>query len=563
MQTTRTVTGTERPTDWHTVDWRRANRNVRNLRHRIFRATEREDWKTVRSLQRLMLRSYANTLVSVRRVTQVNHGKKTAGIDKKVALNPTDRAQLVDRLMEYQPWRAKPAKRVSIPKANGKLRPLGIPVMTDRALQVRVKNALEPVWEARFEGSSCGFRPGRSTHDAIAKTRAFVRPNNRKRWVVDADITGAFDHIDHDFLLNAIGEVPGRELIRQWLKAGYVDAGVFHETEEGTPQGGVISALLANIALHGLEQALGVRHDNRGRVISARGVVRYADDFVVFCESREDAETAIDLLKAWLAVRGLQLSEEKTRIVHLTDGFDFLGFNVRLYPSKGTNTGYKLRIKPSKDAQKRIRAKLRAEWRRLHGANIQSVIRSLNPIIRGWAGYYRHVAASQTFTSLANWMYHREKRWMQRRHPKKSRTWQHARYFGRLNPRRQDRWVFGDTQTGMYLSKFNWADYQRYTPVPGKHSPDNPALRDYWERKNAAKTKESLPAKKARQARIQNHRCPVCGESIHNGEEIHAHHIYGRNNSDKVILLHRYCHQQVTASKGKRALQWEQRFGQA
>jgi RNA-directed DNA polymerase len=502
-------------------------------------------------------------------VTQVNQGKKTAGIDKKVALNPTDRAKLVDQLMEYQPWRAKPAKRVYIPKANGKLRPLGIPVMTDRALQARVKNALEPVWEARFEGSSYGFRPGRSAHDAIAKIYLLARPNMRKKWVVDADIEGAFDHINHDYLMETIGEVPGRELIRKWLKAGYVDAGTFHETEEGTPQGGVISPLLANIALHGMEDALGVHYNSRRKsanrapeIISARAVVRYADDFVVFCESREDAEKVIDLLNEWLAMRGLQLSKEKTRIVHLTEGFDFLGFNVRHYPDKGANTGYKLLIKPSKDAQKRIRAKLREEWRRLNGANIQAVIKDLNPIIRGWANYHRGVVASRTFNSLDNWMYLREKLWMRRQHPNKGATWRTTRYFGRLNPKRQDRWVFGDTEVGNYLHKFSWFHIHRHTLVAGNNSPDNPALREYWEKRNAAKTKDLLPIK-GKLARIQNHRCPVCGESIHNGEEIHEHHIYGRKNSDKVILLHLYCHQQVTASKGERALQWEQRFGQA
>ncbi len=242
MQTATPVTGTERPTDWHAINWRQANRRVRNLRSRIFRATQAEDWKAVHDLQRLMLRSHANTLVSVRRVTQVNRGKNTAGVDKVVVKTPAARGKLVDQLMTYQPWRVKPAKRVYIPKSNGKQRPLGIPSVIDRCHQARVKNALEPSWEARFEGSSYGFRPGRSGHDAIVKTYLFACPDRRKKWIVDADIEGAFDHIDRDYLLKTIGDVPGRELIRQWLKAGYVDKGVFHESKEGTPQGEVVTS---------------------------------------------------------------------------------------------------------------------------------------------------------------------------------------------------------------------------------------------------------------------------------------------------------------------------------
>ncbi len=215
MQTATAVTGTERPTDWNSVNWRKANRQVRNLRQRIFRATQAGDRDTVRSLQRLMLRSYANTLVSVRRVTQVNPGKRTAGVDKVVVKTPAARGRLVDQLMTSQPWKAKPARRVYIPKANGKLRPLGIPTVIDRCLQARVKNALEPHWEARFEGSSYGFRPGRSTHDAMSRIYNTASTRSRKQWVVDADITGAFDTIAHDYLLTAIGTVPGSSDERQ------------------------------------------------------------------------------------------------------------------------------------------------------------------------------------------------------------------------------------------------------------------------------------------------------------------------------------------------------------
>src|SRR5258707_3217656 len=216
MQVTSLANGTEKWTDWNAINWRKANRTVRNLRRRIFRATQESDQKKVRSLQKAMLKSYSNRLVSVRRVTQINAGKNTPGVDKLVVKTPAARGRMVDTLAHYTLWKAKPAKRVYIPKANNKLRPLGIPVVFDRCLQAMVKNALEPSWEARFEGTSYGFRLGRSGHDAIEKIFVLARPNKTKKWVLDADIRGAFDHISHEYLLKAIGLVPGRQLFKQW-----------------------------------------------------------------------------------------------------------------------------------------------------------------------------------------------------------------------------------------------------------------------------------------------------------------------------------------------------------
>jgi RNA-directed DNA polymerase len=236
------------PTDWNAIDWKAANRLVRNLRQRIFRAQQEGNLKKVYSLQKLMLRSRANRLLSVRRVTQLNAGKKTPGVDKVVIQTPKARGQLVDELANYNLWKAKPTRRVYIPKANGKLRPLSIPVITDRAIQSMVVNALEPSWESRFEPSSYGFRPGRSAHDAIQKIYILARSNARKKYVLDADIRGAFDHISHKFLQAAIGNFPAKHLIEQWLKAGYVDKTGFNPTQEGTPQGGTVSPLLLNIA---------------------------------------------------------------------------------------------------------------------------------------------------------------------------------------------------------------------------------------------------------------------------------------------------------------------------
>jgi RNA-directed DNA polymerase len=546
--------GTERSTDWSSVNWRKVNQQVRNLRQRIFRATQTGDLKKVRSLQKLMLRSRANTLLSVRRVTQVNAGKNTAGVDKLVIKTPAARGRLVDHLSAFQPWRAKPARRVYIPKAKDKLRPLGIPTIIDRCLQAKVKNALEPSWEARFEGSSYGFRPGRGCHDAIGKIYGLARPNKRKKWVVDADITGCFDNIDHQFLLNIIGSVPGRELIKQWLKAGYVDKGVLYDTEAGTPQGGVISPLLANIALHGMEKALGVKFDKQGQIHGPRAVVRYADDFVVFCESEEDAEQAVNTLKEWLGNRGLSLSEEKTRIAHLSQGFDFLGFNIRHYKGRTSKTGYKLLIKPSKKSVQQIRDKLRGEWFNLNGSNAIAATKKLNPIIRGWANYFRIGVASVVFQKLDQWMFQRERLFVNRNHPNKPKEWKKDTYWGRLNVDRKDNWVFGDKHTGAFLQKFSWFNIKRHVMIRGTHSPDDPGLRKYWQERNKIQVKDLIPSMQ-KVARNQKYVCEVCGESLFNGEELHKHHVKPREEGGEdtyrnLKLVHLYCHQQIHGARG-------------
>src|SRR5216683_815906 len=549
--------GTEKQTDLNAINWRKANRTVRNLRQRIFRATQEGNQKKVRSLQKLMLKSYSNRLVSVRRVAQINAGKNTPGVDQLVIKTPAARGRMVDTLAHYFLWKAKPARRVYIPKANNKLRPLGIPVVVDRCLQAMVKNALEPAWEARFEGSSYGFRPGRSCHDAIGKIYALARPNKTKKWVLDADIRGAFDNISHDYLLKAIGLVPGRELIKQWLKAGYVEQEKFHATERGTPQGGVASPLLANIALHGMEEAIGVTYDHRGQLIGRRAIVRYADDFVCFCETREDAEQVQQILIEWLKERGLTLSEEKTRIVHLTEGFDFLGFNIRHYPAPQTSrTGWKLLIKPSKESVQDVQRKLKDQWDKVQGTNVQSVLRKLNPIIRGWANYFRTAVAKEIFSSLDRWMFYKADRYTRRMHPKKSKDWRHHKYWGRFQLDRLDPWVFGDKQTGGHLLKFSWFPIERHVLVKGTASPDDPRLKDYWMKRQAAKAKD-LTFSKQKLAKRQYGRCPECGDSLFNEEELQVHHRLarsqgGKNNYGNLALVHLLCHQQIHAKTERR-----------
>lgn len=538
-------------TEWHSVDWQKTNRIVKNLRQRIFKATRNEDWKTVRNLQRLLMKSYSNILLAVRRCTQLNQGKKTSGIDGLVVLNPKGRSQLVNSLSQFIPWKPLPAKRVYIPKSNGKKRPLGIPSLIDRCLQAIVKNALEPCWEAQFERSSYGFRPGRSTHDAIEKIFCGIRPNGKKKWVVDADIKGCFDNIDHEFLMKTLGNFPARKLIYQWLKSGYVDKNTFNPTEAGTPQGALISPLLANVALHGMEQSLGIKYDKRGQIIGNRIVIRYADDFVCLCETQEDALVVIEHLNKWLETRGLKLNQDKTKIVHITEGFDFLGFNVKHYRDNSRKSGYKLLIKPNRQAIKNIKLKIKQVWLKYQAQDVKTIVARLNPIIRGWANYYKVGVSRKVFESLDAWMYIKARRYVKRMHPKKNEAWRKKRYFGRFNLERNDKWVFGDLRTGIHLLKFTWFQIKRHVLIPGLSSPDDPNPEvQQWFKDKRKRQSQNYKSSVQKMAKNQKFVCPRCKESLFNGENLHAHHIIpksqgGKDTYKNLQLVHLLCHQQI------------------
>lgn len=558
--------------DWDTVRWAPVEKDVRRLRQRIFAASQAGDLTKVRNLQKLMLRSRSNVLVAVRRVTELNAGRKTAGVDGTVVVTADQKAEMVDWLQHrVEPWSPRPAKRVYVPKSNGRRRPLGIPVMADRCLQALTVNALEPEWEARFEPKSYGFRPGRGCHDAIVAIHTTAsRTDATRRWVLDADLAAAFDHLDHDHICASLGTFPAVGLVRQWLRAGVIEDGGFLPTDEGAPQGGVISPLLLNVALHGMEAAAGVRYHTTGTragkaIPGCPVLVRYADDLLALCHSREQAEQVKARLAQWLAPRGLVFNETKTQITNFDEGVDFLGFTIRRFRGK-------LLTKPSNDALRRIRKRLSTEVRSLRGANADTVIAKLNPIITGWAAYYRIGASKRAFNALDAHVWRLVHKWASFSHSNKPKRWVIARYFGMFNPARQDRWIFGSPDTGFYLRKFAWTPIVRHRMVAGTASPDDPTLSDYWAQRRR-RNRPPLGATTLRLLRVQHGRCPLCrGLLLHADREPqdpneweqwftatrtairkHAVIVWGAGTPDErtaTRLIHAHCRRRTADARG-------------
>ncbi|MDM4772971.1 group II intron reverse transcriptase/maturase [Solimonas sp. SE-A11] len=520
--------------DWTSLDWAGIHQTVRRLQTRIAKAIREGDWRGAKRLQKLLTRTTSAKALAVRRVTE-NQGRRTPGVDGETWSAPDSKWKAVQSL-HTTGYKPKPLRRVHIPKANGEKRPLGIPTMKDRAMQALFLLALDPIAESTADENSYGFRPFRSTADAIVQCKNLLARGHSSKWVLEADIKGCFDNISHDWLLQHIPT--DRKVLQRWLKAGVVEMGRLSPTEAGTPQGGIISPVLANMTLDGLESLLAERFKSRKHKVH---MVRYADDFVVTGSSKELLEAQVKpVIEEFLAERGLWLSPTKTKITHISDGFDFLGWNVR-WVRNG------LQVKPSKKNRLAHYDKLRQQIHELRTAKQENVILTLNPIIRGWARYHIPVAVAATFKKMDHLLWGKLWAWAKRRHPSKGKRWIKKRYFRREGARD---WVFA--VDGMRLLRYSDFHFREHLKIKADANPYDPKWDAYFDECLTRLMMATLTGRKklAWLWREQGGKCSVCGQPITKQTRWHVHHRVRRSDggSDKLTnlqLLHPTCHRQI------------------
>lgn len=457
---------------WDKIHWKQAQREVLRLQMRIAKATREKRHRKAKALQWLLTHSYHAKLLAVKRVT-TNNGRNTAGVDGVTWSTPAGKMKAALRL-KRRGYNTKPLRRIYIPKSNGDRRPLGIPTMADRAQQALHLLALEPIAETRADPNSYGFRPKRSAADAIEQCFNVLGRKASAQWVLEGDIKACFDRIDHGWLLRHIPM--DKTILGKWLKAGYVEGNSLYPTEKGTPQGGIISPVLANMALDGLEKTA----KKAGGKDSKVNVVRYADDFIITCDTKIALEDRVKPAVArFLKTRGLELSEEKTKITSIDEGFDFLGFNVRKY-------GGKLLIKPSKKSIKTFLGEIRNTIRRCLSATTEALIWMVNQQLTGFTNYYRTGVAHKAFGYIDNHIYLAIRSWIRRKHPKKSWTWRRKKYFRCYG---MGRWRFftktkqnrDGTRAILYLKKAYTTPIRYHVKIRSEATPYDPAYRSYFE----------------------------------------------------------------------------------
>jgi len=478
-------------TDWNAVKWHKVEKYVDKMQKQIYRAVSEKDFRKARYVQIKLFNSESALLLAIRRVTQINKGKRTPGIDGYRALTDKKRAELFDTMknMNIKLHNPKPAYRKYIKKKNGKFRSLGIPVIKDRICQELVRMVLEPQVEVNFEPTSYGFRPQRGCHDAESRIMNNIMHGNWS-WIFEGDFKSCFDSLDHNFILKQIKGFPLYNLVEKFLKAGYVDSNVLYSSNRGTPQGGILSPLLANIALDGLEELLNISYRKRTRdgyvFYVTEGnyrVVRYADDFVIFANSKEDIEAVYDILNPYLRERGLELAEEKTRITHIMDGFDFLGFNFRRYK---TFNGFINLCKPSKESIKRFKSKVTEICKQFHGQSVDALIDRLNPFIRGTANYWKPTNAKKIFSDMDKHIWRNIYKFVRRLHPNKPWNWIKKKYFPRYyDGKYYGNWVLTGPKKGNILTKMAWTPIRRHVMIKYNYSPYDKSKSEYFMKRNS------------------------------------------------------------------------------